>query len=235
MYANYLSRSTHFLIGLSLFVAWWFSWWTVFFLLTIFYISLFILFRRQHREELLLQKEVREIIVSPVNGRVQEVGPSIDHPFFGKKVRWIRILVAPWNEYGVLLPAASEIHDFHFRPSKGPLRWLKPDTRFIKDALGVSVTLRTRTDDLIGIQFLRCFLGRWPKLAIVPGDRGRIQSRVGTLPFGGTVLLYIPENYEILVQEGEDLVAGSSFVGATNGIPPNSGPNTDKEQDLLLS
>lgn len=216
MYANYLSRSTHIFLSFGLFITWWFSWWTLFFLMAFVYGGLCFLFRRQHREELLLQKEVREIIVSPVNGKVQEIGAPTDHPFFGKSVRSIRILVAPWNEYGVLLPAASEVHDFHFRPSKGPLRWLRPDDRYISGALGVSVTLRTRTNDLIGIQFLRCFLGRWPKLAIVPGDRGRIQSRIGTLPFGGTVLLYIPENYEILVESGEDLVAGSSFVAATN-------------------
>jgi hypothetical protein len=48
----------------------------------------------------------------------------------------------------------------------------------------------------------------------LPGDRGKVRANWGFFPFGGTVLVYLSENYEILVKEGDSLEAGKSILCA---------------------
>ena len=46
----------------------------------------------------------------------------------------------------------------------------------------------------------------------MPGDRGGRRVNIGYFPFGGTLILYLPEKYEILIKENESINAGESII-----------------------
>ena len=45
----------------------------------------------------------------------------------------------------------------------------------------------------------------------MPGDRGGRRVNIGYFPFGGTVVLYLPKKYEILVKVNDDVNAGETI------------------------
>ena len=216
MLSNFLSRNIHLAFCFLILFFWWFSQLGIGFFVLVIYSSLWWLFRRNHREEDFPQETLQEAVFSPANGKVLEVSDKIENSFFGKDLHLIRIRINPFCEYSVLLPVQSEVQDFHFYPVWGPLRWLTVPKDFIERALGVCVTLRTRSGHLVGMQFLRCFLGFWPRLVVVPGDRGRALSRMGFFPFGGNLILYLPGHYEIVAKKGDDVIAGLTILATTD-------------------
>lgn len=214
MFKNYLTRSTHFGFILGLFLSWWISSYGLFVVLLLLYALVWWLFRNPALEKTALLKSSDQEIYSPVQGKLAEVITVDDYSFFGKEMIALRITQRPWETYQVRLPVSSEVIDFHYKPVKGPLRWLRPDSGMLKKALGVSLTLKSKEGEYFGLQFLKCFLGRWPKLSLVPGDRGRVTSQVGHIPLGGTVILYLPKKYQLQVQVGELLDPGETLIAS---------------------
>lgn len=155
-------------------------------------------------------------LFSPVNGKIMSIQKHVDHDIFGNDLNVIQIRMDIFDEYGILLPLTSEVKDLRFKD--GNSFWRNKLVE-IADASGPSFGLGafqiSFSDSIksdIGMEFYRCQLGLWPRIWVLPGDRGKSRACIGYLPFGGTVLLYLPNNFEILVHEGEQLVSGESIV-----------------------
>ena len=128
-------------------------------------------------------------ISSPVNGKVLYIQRHVSHDFFENKVTKICIAVSWWrNGTGVYLPDRCKIEDMELREAIN----------------GSFVALLNEAKKKMGLEFF----GRSLKLMIMPGDKGRSGSRIGYFPWGGAVLMYLPEEYEILIEEGGRVVAG---------------------------
>ena len=158
------------------------------------------------------------MVYGPVNGKVLSVKKNVNHKIFGNDLTQIQIQIPFWRETGVFLPMTLEITDMIVQKGREWWRWSGAELPDQKDKVmpGLSVTCQGVNGADIGIQFHKCYLGFWPELRVIPGDRGKVQVNIGFFPFGGTVVLYLPSNYEILIDKNNEMIAGQTIVA---GLP----------------
>ncbi len=150
------------------------------------------------------------VLYAPSNGKVIGILPNVDHPTLGKDFTEVVVRI-PWNvEYGIYLPFSSEIKDLVSAKGREHFRYSKE--KVLLDRAGLLISLKDLKGDEIGLQLIKCPMGLWPEIKVMPGDRGKRQANIGLLPFGGTLVLYIPNKYEILIQVGQELMAGESLI-----------------------
>ncbi|MBK26684.1 MAG: hypothetical protein CME70_21970 [Halobacteriovorax sp.] len=182
-----------------------------FFVLIVYSASLY-LFRRKRGVFKENPSLTEGVLYAPSNGKIIRIKPGSNHPNLGEGLTEILVRL-PWNaEYGIYLPFTSEVKDLLALKGRDFFRFSKLENTNIVDRAGVLISLESQKGDEIGLQLLKCPTGLWPEIKVMPGDRGKRQANIGLLPFGGTLALYIPEKYEILVQEGQEVVAGESLI-----------------------
>ncbi|MBT3584337.1 MAG: hypothetical protein HN509_05505 [Halobacteriovoraceae bacterium] len=214
MLNNYLSKKVIVSAGILSFLFFFFG----FFLISFFGTAMLALLLLAFRKNRVLFREnpptlSEGVLYSPVNGRVAEIRNSCKHKTFGEELTLIKIIIPPWKEMGVYLPFSSEVRDLVVENGKPYFRWSKQNV--IEESVatpGLSICLASPEGEQIGLHIMRCVFGGWPEIAVMPGDRGKRQVNIGHIPFGGTLLLYLPPNYEILISEGDDVLAGETLV-----------------------
>ena len=216
MVGTYFTRFIHvsFVILLVFFFV--FAFQKLFYVTLFFYLFLSVLFRRKkspYKEDATLKEG---IFLAPANGKIQHVRAGIDHALFGNNLVEIKIIVPWWKEMGLFLPFSCEVRDLVAKQGKSyfhysPLSFSSQNNKILD---GISLTLEGVKGEKVGLQLLKCKLGFWPQITVMLGDRGRPQVNIGYLPLGGTVLLYLPQNYEILVNTDEDVIAGESLIAS---------------------
>lgn len=157
-----------------------------------------------------------EIYITPVQGTVESVRqnvPILNDTEIGHE---IRISVSLWNEKGLYLPTSgevsylkankgrkiprsSEIHSFY-----GPLEDVAHTDLVFTSKNQVKTLLRF----VDGEQCIR------PTIWLKSGDRGRGAACFGYYPFGGTLLIYLPRNSDVLVYESERVKPGETVIAA---------------------
>lgn len=154
------------------------------------------------------------ILFSPVNGKVLSVTEGVEHPILGSNFKEV-VIVSSWlREQGVYFPTRSEVIDINYTPNKGHFRYsMKNFFNKGKERIpSLSILLRSIDAANYGIDFYKCPTGMWPKVRVIPGDRGKAQVNLGFFGLGGTTAMYIPSQYNICVKEGLDLIAGQSIL-----------------------
>ncbi len=215
MFSNYLDRSFHFSMGISLgvFALAGVGW--IFFPLLLFYAATLWIFRRKpspYRENIV--NRAQDLIYAPANARVLSVRKNVDHVIFGKNLNEVQLSIPWWSEAGLYLPIKSEIKDFQSKEGKSYFRFARdplPDQSSVSVA-GVCLSLETNKMQYVGLQFVKCILGQWPEIVVMPGDRGKERVNIGFFPFGGTVLLFLPKEFEVLVNKDNEVIAGETVV-----------------------
>ncbi len=157
------------------------------------------------------------IFYSPVNGRLVQKTDSFQHPTYGTNCTELVIVSSWWREHGIYFPMKSEVDNLSYIGNKGHFRyWYK--SHFIKGkerqpslVLGMSCSNAAS----FGIEFYKCPFGFWPKLIIIPGDRGKAQVNMGFFGMGGTTVVYLPSEYEVTAKEGMTVIAGQTILART--------------------
>ncbi len=215
MLKNYLSKKFYFVITTILtFIE---LLWVIFsFCFTVlFYILGLIAFKdkkypQRHNEDLSLSNT----LYSPVNGRVLEIKEDGYCIFLKRKAKEIKIVLPWWRKAGIYLPSSGEIKNVglqegasHFRYAKhgGPIPF-----RHV-------VSLKDLQGHTIALGFLTCFFGGKTQLKVEPGDKGKQGAYIGHFPLGGTLFLYLPKKYEILVKKGGQVSVGREVIARPKG------------------
>lgn len=213
----YLSLWFVYLLAFVLFVAW-IRGGLFFFGMIVFTIVSFALFRRKKVYLNDNQSDRKEVILSPVNGKIVEIKNDVNHHFFGEGLNEIRLIIQPTSEYGIFLPISGEIKDLKAKRGSNFFRYSRhsvPDqSKDLHD--GICILIDTENRGHVGLQLIKCSTGLWPEVAVATGDRGKSRANIGYFPFGGTVLLYLPKNCEILVGINDNCVASETVLGAFN-------------------
>ena len=179
------------------------------------YLGILLLFRRSkssYQEETAFK---RGVIFSPVNGKVKHILKNKNNDGLTE----IKMIIHPWHETGIYLPISSEIQDFLLSGTKSLFRYSKKSLIDDHNELSkLSLILRNVDSDLIRMDFIKCIVGSLPEIFVMPGDRGKQQANIGHFPLGGTLLLYLPDKYEILINEFEQVVAGETLLAGANAM-----------------
>jgi len=76
------------------------------------------------------------------------------------------------------------------------------------------MSMRVKEMGRFGIELIKCPLGLFPRTWVMPGDKGQKGAEIALFPLGGTLLLYLPDNYEILVDKGQYMHVGRTILGS---------------------
>jgi phosphatidylserine decarboxylase len=218
MLKSYLPAKFNTLSVFIFLLCWFFAFYKSLYFLVFIYIFLYIVLRKSRNDFRDDPISTRGVIFSPVNGTIIHIEHNVSHGFFGDQLIEIQIMIPWWREMGIFLPLSCEIKNILVLKGQSFFRYLKAvEVLGSKDGKGVGVALGSRGENL-GLTFFKCKLGLWPELMVIPGDRGGRRVNIGYFPFGGTVMLYLPKKYEILIKTNEKVNAGETIFAV---VPDN--------------
>ena len=206
-------------LALIIFVfCWLFAFYKILVFLMFSYIFLYVVLRKSRNNFRDDPISTRGVVFSPANGKVVHIEHNVSHGFYGDQLIEIQIMIPWWKEMGVFLPLSCEIKNLLILKGQSFFRHLKAvEVLGSKEGKGVGLALDNRGEN-IGLTFFKCKLGLWPELMVMPGDRGGRRVNIGYFPFGGTVMLYLPKKYEILVKTNDEVNAGETIFAV---VPDN--------------
>ncbi len=228
----FLNNSFYLISAFIFFCLWFFGLYTFLGIYLLFLIIIGFFTRRispHHQEDAFLKEGV---FYAPVNGRVRSIVQNIKHPKFGDDLIEVSFTISWIREAGLYLPTGSEVLDLFYEKGKSFFRYFFHLERDGLDKYsGVYLKFKSVNGEQkeYGIQVIKCILGQWPKVRVIPGDRGRAQVNFGFLGLGGTVLLYLPSQYEILVKDGQLATAGQTIIAARTEENSSSESEVNKE------
>jgi uncharacterized membrane protein len=211
MLKSYLPAKFNTLAGFLFLFCWIFGFYKILLVLVNIYLALYVILRKNRNDFRDEPVSTRGVIFSPANGKVVHIEHNVSHGFFGEQLIEIQIMIPIWKEMGIFLPLSCEIKNLLILKGQSFFRHKKAvEVIGSKEGKGVSLALDNRGESL-GLSFFKCKLGLWPELMVMPGDRGGRRVNIGYFPFGGTVMLYLPKKYEILVKTNDEVTAGETI------------------------
>ncbi|AUN96755.1 hypothetical protein DOM21_17995 [Bacteriovorax stolpii] len=200
-------------LAIVLFVMLWlFSFYKILAVLLLAYIVLYVSLRRSRNDFRDDPVVTKGVIFSPSNGKIVHIEHNVSHGMYGDQLIEIQIMIPWWKEMGINLPLSSEVKMLHVLKGQSFLRThIASEVIGTKEGKGVSLALDNR-GETVGLTFFKCKLGLWPELMVMPGDRGGRRVNIGYFPFGGTVMLYLPKKYEILVKTNDEITCGETII-----------------------
>lgn len=189
-------------------------------LLTILIVVILYLFRRSfipYRDTL---KNDGEIYLSPVHGVIESIRRDTttwDEVPYSHEVR---ISIGLWDEKGLYLPTAGEVS--YLKATRGNKIDRGADSQeFYRPSAELSSTdlvLTSKNFTKSLMRFIDCTYGQRPSMWLKSGDRGRGAACFGYYPLGGTLIIYLPQNSDILVFEKERIVPGQTVIAALKDV-----------------
>lgn len=154
-----------------------------------------------------------EMFLSPVDGEVVKIGTWTD-PEAGFAYSEVRLRMNYTNNWGLHLPSSCEMEFLKNYPGRRSNR--KDLAHITTDESGplekTDMVLRSKNGVASRLRFLQCEIGRSPKIWMKSGDRGRGAACFGYYPFGGSLIVYVPQPSDILVVENEKITAGQTVL-----------------------
>lgn len=213
---NFLSGKVHSIFIATLIFSFFIGLWMIFGVAILIYAGALYLFRKT-KNHLFQDDFINTInVLSPVSGKAQKVEEGIDHPLFGKNLNAITFRVNFFDEYGIYLPASTEVKDVRTEKIKEVNRFKDysiNDEEFQNN--GTLIQLKSKMDEIMGLQVLKGIFSMRPRVVVLPGDRGRARANIGVLPFGGLIVLYFDHNYKTHIKEGDDVDAGKTIIASS--------------------
>lgn len=218
MLKSYLPAKFNTLAAVLFVLFWLFGFYKILSILTLTYLGLYIVLRKSRNDFRDDPISTRGVIFSPANGKIVHIEHNVSHGFYGDQLIEIQIMIPWWKEMGIFLPLSCEIKNLLLLKGHSFFRYLKVvEVLGSKEGKGVGLSLDNRGES-IGLTLFKCKFGLWPALIVMPGDRGGRRVNIGYFPFGGTVMLYLPKKYEILVKNNDEVNAGETIFAV---VPDN--------------
>ncbi|HLW58117.1 MAG TPA: phosphatidylserine decarboxylase [Bacteriovoracaceae bacterium] len=189
---------------------------TTFFWFALFLVPLLLIYRRSPVPFIETVKVDKELILSPVFGTVVSIRPNSELFETGEIGHEVRIAISLWSPKGLYLPTSAEVTYLkHVKGKKIPLD-AEPEM-FYGNLDGVSrsnMTILSNRKVPISMRFIDRPYGVRPEIWLKSGDIGKGGACFGYYLFGGTLLMYLPKECNILVYENERVVPGSTVIAS---------------------
>ena len=212
MLKSYLPAKFNTLTFTLIFFFWMFGLYKILCISLIIFMILYVVLRRNRNDFRDEPMTTKGVIFAPANGKIVHIENNVSHGMYGDQLMEIQIMIPWWKEMGIFMPLSSEIKTLMVLKGQSFMRTkIAEEVIGTKEGKGVSVALDNR-GEIIGLTFFKCKLGLWPELMVMPGDRGGRRVNIGYFPFGGTVMLYLPKKYEILLKINDEITAGETIM-----------------------
>ena len=206
--------NTYFIIFIIL--AWVFHLPKVLIFLAGIHVLLYVILRKSRNDFRDDPISTKGVIFAPINGKVIHIQNNVSHGVYGENFVEIQLMVPWWKEMGIFLPLNCEIKNLIVHKGSSIFRYLKvAEVIGSSEPKGIALSLDNR-GDTVGLSFYKCKLGLWPEIIVMPGDKGGRRVNIGYFPFGGTVMLYLPKKYEILLKINDEVTAGETICAVVS-------------------
>lgn len=173
-------------------------------------------YRRTRVEFCETSKPGGQIFLSPIHGTVESVRlnvPTFNDEEIGHE---IRISMSIWDEKGLYLPTLGEVG--YLKANKGRRIPRDSETQAfygsMEDVAHTDLVLISKNVTRTLLRFVDGEYCLRPTIWLKSGDRGRGGACFGYYPFGGTLLIYLPKNSDVLVYESERIRPGQSVIAS---------------------
>lgn len=178
------------------------------------------IFRRKSIPFRETQKSDGEIFLSPVFGKVQSIRRNVtlfDGTRYGCE---IRLMISPIDSKGLYLPTYAEVN--YLKANKGIQISRNSESqafyRPIEEVAHTDLVLSLKNSTQVLLRFIDCEYGVRPVIWLKSGDIGRGAACFGYYPFGGSLLIYLPEKSDILVYENEMVIPGQTVLAVLKEV-----------------
>ncbi len=153
---------------------------------------------------------LQNIIISPADGRVIDVGECDENRFLKEKTLKVSIFMSPFDVHVNRAPASGKVLQVSYHPGKFLVA-----SRDKASLLNEQNVLVIETEDRYKILLVQIagFVARRIVCYAKKGDplnRGEI---FGMIRFGSRVDLYLPQNVRPIVRVGQHIKGGESIIG----------------------
>lgn len=189
-------------------------------MITILFSIVFFISRRSaipYRDTL---KNDGEIFLSPVHGIVESIRRDTSTWDEVPVTHEIRISIGPWAEKGLYLPTSGEVSFLKANKGKKIPRNAESQEFYfpVAEVAHTDFILTSKNYTKTLMRFIDCTYGQRASIWLKSGDRGRGAACFGYYPFGGTLIIYLPQNSDILVFEKERVVPGQTVIAAFKDV-----------------
>lgn len=169
-----------------------------------------------------------EVLVSPADGRIIEVAVDQEE-FFAGPCRRITIFLNVFNVHVQRSPIAGTVEYRDFQEGKYLAAWNPAASREnAQSSTGiVSRYGRVMVRQIVGLVARR--IVTYPE----KGDVVERGDRIGIIKFGSRVDLFVPLDWEVLVEDGQKVAGGETAivrVPSSGGSDPSGGPTPSGNQ-----
>ncbi len=212
MLKSYLPAKFNTLALIIFFFLWVFSFYKILTVAFLAYVVLYISLRRNRNDFRDDPITTKGVIFAPANGKIIHIENNVSHGMYGDQLVEVQIMIPWWKETGVSMPLSAEIKTLLVLKGQSFFRFHHAVEKIgTREGKGVALALDNR-GETVGLTFFKCKLGLWPELMVMPGDRGGRRVNIGYFPFGGTVMLYLPKKYEILLKINDEVTSGETIL-----------------------
>jgi hypothetical protein len=157
-----------------------------------------------------------EIYLSPVHGVVDSIRTNFSQSDGKSGSHEIRVTVGLWDEKGLYLPTSAEVSHLKAIRGKKMLRGSLADNfhQLNGDYSHTDFEITSKNQAQTLMRFIDCEYEVKPSIWLKSGDRGRGAACFGLYPLGGTLIIYLPQNCDILVFEKERIIPGQTVIAA---------------------
>ncbi len=150
------------------------------------------------------------IIVSPADGRVVVVEPTVENEYFHEKRLQVSIFMSPFNVHANWYPVEGKVLVSEHQDGRHQGAWLPKSSIENERSL---VVIETASKVQI---IMRQIAGAMARRIVTYAKAGHIAQRnehMGFIKFGSRVDLYLPLNTEIFVKVGEAVTGNETIIG----------------------
>lgn len=135
----------------------------------------------------------KNVFYTPIQGSVLRVNDAKN---------FIKLRIHFYNPFGIFFPFPAEVLSTTLRSK---------DFKIFK-RMYYKINLKTYGNQTVIMEIKSNYIFFKPRLWIVAGDRGRLASNMGMVPFGGIVKVLLPPSSTIQVKEGQKVFIGETII-----------------------
>lgn len=153
--------------------------------------------------------EVKNVIISPADGKIIVIDEVEEDEFFHTKVKKVSIFMSVWDVHVNRIPISGRVSYFNYERGQF-LPAYKDDAALQNEHTSIGIeneNIKVFFRQIAGI------LARRIVCHIREGHKVKIGERFGMIKFGSRVDIFLPTNVQIKVKLNEKVKAGQTIIG----------------------
>ena len=160
-----------------------------------------------------LEVDDPNFLISPADGRVVVIEPTVEHEYFHEKRLQVSIFMSPFNVHANWYPIEGTVLVSEHQDGSHKGAWLPKSSTENERSL---VVIETHNKVQLAIRQIAGAMARRIVTYAKAGGKAHRNEHFGFIKFGSRVDLYLPLDTEIFVQLGEHVKGNETIIGRIN-------------------